>query len=235
MLRRAHVVLTGIVGVPILVWTITGFAFTCFDFDEVRGARDRAPAAEIGGVSVGTNEAIARARQVAGAGARVVQVRTRTLARRAVHLVEIEGHDPVVVDAGDATIVRIDERTAGEIATSAFRGGAPVAETRPVSGDEDLHDPAWRVRLGDARHTDVFVSRTTGDVVAWRNDAWRRFDTLWSIHVFGFVSRDNPAHWPLRLFASLMLAGAASGVLSWSAMLARRTRRRRNRAGAAPC
>jgi hypothetical protein len=107
----------------------------------------------------------------------------------------------------------------------AHRGHPPVASAafvRAAAEAPDLELPVWRVRLDDGRGTDVFVSPTTGAVVAWRNATWRRFDALWSLHVFGFVSRDNPAHWPLRLAAALALFVALTGAWILVATYARR-------------
>src|SRR5437867_1275546 len=42
--RRLHRAATVVVGIQLLIWTATGFAFTCFDFGKVRGAGDRVPA-----------------------------------------------------------------------------------------------------------------------------------------------------------------------------------------------
>ena len=94
-----------------------------------------------------------------------------------------------------------------------------LREARQVT---DLEVPVWRVRLDDGRGTEVFVSPATGKIAAWRNNAWRRFDALWSLHVFGFVDRDNPAHLPLRIAGGLALLVSLSGAWILAAHYARR-------------
>ena len=90
--------------------------------------------------------------------------------------------------------------------------------------ESDLDMPVWRVRLGDGHGTEVFVSPATGAIVAWRNNAWRRFDALWSLHVWGFVSRDNPAHLPLRIAGGLAFFAALTGAWILVVHYARRWR-----------
>jgi hypothetical protein len=65
--------------------------------------------------------------------------------------------------------------------------------------------------LDDAAHTEVFIAQKTGEIVSWRNDTWRSFDRLWSLHVFGFVDRESPRQWPLRIAASFAAIAALSG------------------------
>jgi hypothetical protein len=218
MMRKLHRIATIVVGVPLLVWTATGFAFTWFDFAAVRGEDDRAPAPAVraGEVRVGLADVLGRV----GGSARAVEL--RSVRGRATWIV-----DGKRIDAVDGTVgAALDERQAAAIAQAAHRrqpavgAVALLTEGRQVT---DVEVPVWRVRLDDGHGTDVFVSPATGKVVAWRNDAWRRFDALWSLHVFGFVNRDNPAQLPLRIAGGLALLVSLSG--AWILIL-HYTRRR---------
>src|SRR4029077_14650360 len=73
LMRRLHLIATLLVGVPLVVWTVTGFAFTWFDFAAVRGAGDRVEASPlaVGDVRVSLADAVARA----GGTARTVELR----------------------------------------------------------------------------------------------------------------------------------------------------------------
>ncbi|MCU1278304.1 MAG: hypothetical protein JWM53_1850, partial [bacterium] len=61
-MRRLHRIATLVVGVPLVVWTMTGFAFTWFDFAAVRGADDRVqpPGLAVRDVRVPLADAVAR-------------------------------------------------------------------------------------------------------------------------------------------------------------------------------
>ncbi|MDB4966502.1 MAG: PepSY protein [Myxococcales bacterium] len=219
-MRRVHRIATILVGVPLLVWTATGFAFTWFDFAAVRGERDRveAPPVRADEVKVALADVLARA----GGQARSVEL--RSVGGRATWIV-----DGRRIDAGDGSAgAPLGERAAAQIARDAHRQ-KPAIGSVVLLWDKasvvDLDVPVWRVRLDDDHGSEVFVSPATGKIVAWRNRAWRRFDALWSLHVFGFVNRDNPAQLPLRIAGGLALLTAMSGAWLLLVHYARRTRR----------
>jgi hypothetical protein len=218
-MRKLHRIATVAVGIPLLAWTTTGFLFTWFDFAAVRGEADRvaAPVVRAGDVRVGLADVLERA----GGSARSVEL--RSVGGRATWIV-----DGKRIDATDGVAgAPLGEREAAVIAVAAHRAHPAVGSiallTRPGSVT-DLELPVWRVRLDDGRGTDVFVSPATGAVVAWRNRAWRRFDALWSLHVFGFVNRDNPAQLPLRIAGGLALLASLSGAWLLVVHYARRRR-----------
>ncbi len=233
-LRNGHLWLTVVIGIPILVWSVTGFLFSFTDFDSVHGDADRALPEDASEARGDVAVAIARARSTSP-GARVVQVRTRVLLGRVVHVVELAPpHGPVVVDDEGALRADVSADEAQRIAIAAYRGNVLANGADVVASHADAPNvprPAYRVRLADPHHTDVFVSRSTGEIVAWRNDSWRAFDRLWSLHVLGFVSRSSPAHWPMRVVATLAALAAATGVALLFASLARRIARARSPGG----
>jgi hypothetical protein len=66
------------------------------------------------------------------------------------------------------------------------------------------------------------VDEKNGEVVAYRNDAWVRFDRLFSLHTLAYVSRDNPAHGPMRVLSGLASVAVLSGIGLGLQRLARR-------------
>jgi hypothetical protein len=218
-MRRLHRIATLLVGVPLVVWTVTGFAFTWFDFAAVRGAGDRVEAAPlaVAGVRVSLAEAVARA----GGTAKAVEL--RDVGGRPTWIV-----DGKRVDAEDGRLSgTLDAAAASAIAVAGHKARPKVASAALLTEskqESDLDMPVWRVRLDDGHGTEVFVSPATGAIVAWRNNAWRRFDALWSLHVWGFVSRDNPAHLPLRIAGGFAFLAALTGAWILVAHYARRWR-----------
>jgi uncharacterized iron-regulated membrane protein len=223
-LRRVHRAATLVVGAQLLIWTFTGVAFSWFDFQAVRGAGDRAPAPSLplDEVHLGAPQAVAAARPLRGARA-VTAVELHARAGHPVWTIGFAGADEVVVDARDGAVLpALSDAEAAAIAVAAFARPVGVAETRRVHDPPDLEGDAVRVRLDDPRATEVYVSPSTGAILSWRNRVWRAFDRLWSLHVMGWVSRDNPAHGPMRIAAALAFLAALSGAALWLA-----TRRRR--------
>jgi hypothetical protein len=222
-LRRWHRLATLVVGAQLLIWTGTGFAFTWFDFGRVRGAGDRKPPAvlPLDGVKVSPVEAAARA------GGRVTGLSLQARLGRPVWLVSRDGQDPICIDATSGQpLAAVDEAQAGQIARAAHTRTVSVTSVERLTRPQqvtDLDVPVFRVRLDDGQGTEVFVS-PTGEVVSWRNGTWRWFDRLWSLHVLGYINRDNPAHPALRVVGGLALLVSLTGVGLWISQLRRRRR-----------
>jgi len=222
--RRLHRLATLVVGAQILIWTGTGFAFSWFNFDRVRGAGDRSapPLLHTAEARITVDEAVVRA----GATSSVRGVELRPLLGRPVYAVSVDGKEPILVDAALGTIrapLTADE--ASQVAREEGKDHPAVAEVALVQSERDAPDlpvPVYRVRLADAHATEVFVAPSTGKILAWRNQHWRWFDRLWSLHVLGWVSRDNPAHVGLRVLGGLALLVALSGVAILVTSLGRR-------------
>jgi Na+-transporting NADH:ubiquinone oxidoreductase subunit F len=213
--ERVHRFATMIVGAQLVVWATTGFAFTLFDFRVVRGTDDRAPAMALDLASVRVSPAQAAAIAGASTSGNVDALHLRMLDGRAVY--EVAG---ALVDASDGSLLRIDDARAGRIATSAFRGPSTVVRVERRAEDER---DVFFVHLGDARSTEIGVDATTGEVTSFRNRTYRLFDTLWSLHVLGYVDRHSPANWPLRIVGFFAAVAACSG----AALLFVRLRRKR--------
>lgn len=202
-LRRWHRIAVWIGGAQLLVWIGTGFAFTWFDFAAVRGTNDRAPPPVLDWSKVQM-----RPSEAAGGAAHTVAL--RPLADRVAYVID----DARLVDASDGRPLEVDTVLAQQISRSAHVAHPAVLSVEEATpSDPDVGLPAWRVRLTDAKQTQVFISRRTGEIVGWRNNSWRHFDRLWSLHVLGYVSRDHPAHLAMRIVTGLALAIALTGLV----------------------
>jgi uncharacterized iron-regulated membrane protein len=226
-LRRVHRWAAWIGGAQLVVWAVTGCAFSFFDFAAVRGRGDRAPSASVdfSRVKISPAQAAQLFARIAddhgwavGGGPPGINSKARAvhslgvvaLGDRVAYLVD----DAQLIDAGDGGAFEVDAALAATIARRAHVGDVQAASVESATAsDPDVGLPAWRVRLDDRAHTVVFVAQKTGAIVGWRNDTWRRFDFLWSLHVLGWVDRDQPAHTPMRIVALLALLLVASGVL----------------------
>ncbi len=207
-LRRIHVVATALAGAQLLVWTVTGLAFTLFDFDAMRGADDRAPPAELDVRRVRVSPDRAASAAAGACAAAVRSVGIHPLGDGIVYEIACGEAKTVLIDAETGGISTIDEARAARIATDAFRRAVRVrnVERRSADGDD-----AFVVHLDDPRLTDVSVDAPTGRITAWQNRSFRRFDWLWSAHVLGYIDRKSPANWPLRVLALIAVAVSVSG------------------------
>ncbi len=93
--------------------------------------------------------------------------------------------------------------------------------------------PAYRVALADAAGTAVYVDATTGEVTARRNDRWRTYDFLWSLHIMDYRGREDFNHLLIRGAALLALGTVLSGMVLLALRALAWARPRRKRRGPA--
>lgn len=216
--------------IQLAIWLGTGLFFASFPIERVRGeARGEAtplmPDDATGLLNASTALAIATASGVRS-------VRALELRRAA------EG--PVYVVRGRDERIRIDARTGAlldvtrdeaEVIARLDQGGIPATNAELVEGSAPIDYrerplPAWRVRLADEARTDVWIDARTGDVTARRNDLWRTYDFLWSLHIMDYRARERFHHPLIIVVASLAAFTVVSGVVLWAVRIVRRVRRR---------
>jgi hypothetical protein len=239
LLYAIHKWLSTAAFVQLGIWTVTGFLFaaipqTSLKSSPVDGAH-RAVIAEAPATPV----------------ARALEVAAPTTG--AIDRVELRGTPSGVyylVHGADAT-ARVDARTgelapvtAAEAVAIAQRdqpGAPPLREETLVKGSPPLEYrgecesgdctlPAFRVALGDAAGTVVYVDATTGDVTTRRNDMWRTYDFLWSLHIMDYRGREDFNHWLIRGAATLAVLTVCSGIVLLVVRATRWVRRRLARA-----
>ena len=206
--RRLHWVSIAVIGVQVLIWTVTGFAFTLFDFEDVRGKYEKSDDK----IDLPATFDIPKARTALGSRT-VLEARCKLMAGRPI--VDFRTTDGAVLVEGDRIVSPITEQDAVAVAAGALKKPPSVRNVRRQEvavAEYDMELPAWRVEFDDRKDTTIYVSPTTGEVIARRNRKWRSFDVLWSLHVLGYISRSNPAHWPLRIVGFLSLLVVVSGI-----------------------
>lgn len=114
----------------------------------------------------------------------------------------------------------VDEREARATASRDQPGSPRVKEAVRLEKNPDVEYrgkplPAWRVVLDDGAGTVVYVDAVTGEVTARRNDVWRIYDLLWSLHIMDYRERESFRHPLLATAASLGLLTVLSGVVLW--------------------
>ena len=203
-LRRWHVWLGWVVGLPILLWVVSGLIMVAKPIEEVRGehllseakpmrmALPPVPPA-IGGVRLSSLSLEPRA-----AGPRWVVTLPDGTTRLA---------DP---DSG-ALLPPLSAADAVREVTARYTGRAKVVSaTRTDSAKPpmELRRPiaAWRVAMDDGTH--FYVDAGSGEIGARRTPWWRFYDLMWGLHIMDLETRED-AHNPLTIgFAIAALAMA---------------------------
>lgn len=213
-IARWHVWLGWLVGVPILMWTVTGLFMVARPIEEVRVThlREVRPPAPLllDGL---TPPAITTQ------NTRPIQDIRTTMQR---------GTAVTTVTHVDDTTARFDARTgepmglvteneARRIALNEMRAASPITSVRLFAADEAPADfrkpiPAWRVALADGTY--IYVGQQSAEIEAVRTRWWRTFDVMWGLHIMDLKSREDTSHPVLILFAALSAIGALFGCIA---------------------
>lgn len=222
LLYALHKWISAIAFVQLAVWTVSGFTFTWIKQEAIRSAP--APGANRGVLVDAPAVSVERAMQAAASEAGAIE-RVELRATPDGSFYVVTGADATVrVDAKSGELAPLGSREAEAIAERDQPGHPPVRESSLVtqappieyrdcdeSGDCPL--PAYRVALGDAARTVVYVDAKTGDVTARRNDEWRTYDFFWSLHIMDYRAREDFNHWLIRGAALLAMATVLTGTI----------------------
>jgi uncharacterized membrane protein YkoI len=227
-----------VVGLQLFVWSVSGFIFSMLNIDDVHGDLDRTklpPASlAIADVVMTPAQAIdALVKDGVDAG-EIASVDLRQRIEVPVYVVRFTKKAArMVVDARTGLIVPfISEKVAQTIALDDFKHDAEVAsvellEGKPPGEFRGGPMPVYRVILDHEKHTHIYISPTTGDILKRRNEKWRWFDFFWMLHIMDYEERDNINHWLLIGASALAIVTSATGLALWWYRIPWRKRRGR--------
>jgi hypothetical protein len=218
-LRRWHIRLGWIVGLPLLGWTASGLVMVARPIETVRGEGliAQAPALPAGLSPVAPAlgpRPLASLRlenradgprwlvKYADGGTRLADARTGRLL-------------PPLAAADAARIV--EGRYTGKARVAAV--GRTSAEAPPLELRRKV--AAWRVTMSDG--TRFYLDSATGEILARRTRWWRFYDLMWGVHIMDLKTRED-AHNPLLIGLGIV---ALATILLALGMLPMTPRRRR--------
>lgn len=222
-LRRIHLWLGWLVGVPLLFWTASGLFMVARPIEEVRGTALRVPAPPLAAAGA------ARLPDLAGRPAKSLAVEMQQ--GRAVWIASFaDGGAARASLATGAWLPPVNEAEARAIADAAYAPASPIASATRTRADKPPIDlrrarPAWGVAFADGAR--VYVDADTGAVLALRTDQWRWFDWMWGLHIMDLETREDTHHPLLIGFAAVAFVATLLGLV----LLPLASRRRRRSQG----
>ena len=193
LLRKLHRWVALVVGVQVLLWTLSGTVFAWLDHGAVTGD----------GLALATVPVPALAADVAVVEpARLSQMLgTRTLGALSLRFVDgqwvyrIAASDGVHLRrARDGARLDIDESMARRLAATHYRGGGRLESVRRhANATLETRDAGstWEAAYRDATGTRLYFSAEDATLVAVRTDAWWLKDVFWMLHTMDYRGRDD--------------------------------------------
>jgi len=223
-LRRWHVWLGWIVGLPILLWVVTGLAMVAKPIEEVRG---EALLSDPRPMRMATPPAVPRVDGVA--------IKGLALERRATGIRWVvtlpDGTTRLADPANGALLPPLSAADAVREVTARYTGNAKVqsaTRTDPKMPPIELRRPiaAWQVAMDDGTH--FYVDAGSGAIVARRTGWWRFYDLMWGVHIMDLKTRED-AHNSLTIgFAIAALAMCVLALVLLPMTIRRRRRKQRS-------
>jgi uncharacterized iron-regulated membrane protein len=87
-----------------------------------------------------------------------------------------------------------------------------IESAEPTSEFRGRALPLWQLIDTEQPSVKVYLDAYSGSVSAIRNDAWRIWDFLWSLHIMDYSTRDEIGTVLLKIFSVLTLFTAVLGI-----------------------
>jgi hypothetical protein len=228
--RRTHKWLALVLGVPALVWTVSGLYMTAVDIDVIHGDHFiRASQPQAIGISELADPTAAAAAVPGATG-----VKLHWLIDRPVYIVASEAGSTLVDARSGARLQKPSEAQIRDLANHWFTGDEPLTRVSLITdipGEiRGRKPPLWRADFDGWNKPTLYLSPETGELVSRRHELWRIFDFFWMLHILDFETRDNVNNRLLLVLSWATLAMGLSG--AWLLLYSFRRNRRRKGADA---
>lgn len=200
-LRRIHIWLGWLVGVPLLIWTASGLFMASQPIETVRGEH-----------LVGEAPALSLATPPVPPQIGPRPVKSLTLEQQpggAIWLIRYaDGGGRRAYPATGILLPPLDAAGAAAIVRSRYTGHSTIAAVDKTSADKpplDLRRKTESFRVTFRDGTRFYVDAATGEILARRTSLWRVYDFMWGLHIMDLQTREDINNWWLIGFAALSL------------------------------
>ena len=221
-LRRYHIWLGWLIGVPMLFWSVSGVLMVIKPIEEVRGAALLSDAPPVRTATPPVAPAID-----------VRPLSKLTLEQRATGprwvLAFADGASRLADPATGRLLPAMSAADAARELGARYTGTARIASVTqidPANPPLDLRRPldSWKVAMSDG--TFFYVDRWTGEIAARRTAWWRFYDFMWGLHIMDLETRED-AHNPWLIGFGIVAALTTIMALILLPMSSRRKKKRK--------
>ncbi len=212
LVQRIHLWSGLILGVQVLLWMASGVVMSWFPIELVRGETSAfsAPDTPLDAQTYASPGGIIA--QAEGP----VSLELRRFLGRPVYLTRGPGAAGLYDASTGEKLTPLKEDMARRVAAQDYVGDGEIVRAAMMTYPPKEYRgerPVWRIDYNDRFHTRLYISPTTGEVRARRNDIWRLYDFFWMLHIMDYKEREDFNN-PLLIAASAAgLVFAMSGII----------------------
>jgi uncharacterized iron-regulated membrane protein len=213
--QKIHKWLGLLVGIQLVIWTISGFYMVVIDIDIIHGDHLVQPPAELSAESV--RGFSTKLPQLTKTYPQAQALSLESLAGRAVVKVKTSSGTLLLDALNGETIAPIDSSKINQLANTYYAGtgviqNATLIESNPPREIGARPLPIWRIDFDDIWGTTLYISPTTGALATRRHNLWRVFDFVWMLHIMDYDEREDINNTLLRIVSILSLLLVLSGI-----------------------
>ncbi len=208
-LRRWHIWLGWLIGVPMLLWTLSGVIMVIRPIEEVRGTallREPAPIV-LPAAPVAPN--------LDGLKVAKVAIEPRTAGPRWI-ITTADGKSRQADPATGSLLPLLGAADAAREVEARYTGKATIVSIRRVDSANPPLElrrvmDGWMVAMSDGTH--FFIDSGSGDIVARRTRFWRFYDVMWGLHIMDLQTREDTHHPWIVVFGALALVSTLMAIV----------------------
>lgn len=217
LVRKWHKWFSLVVGLQLLLWTLSGFVMSFLPMEDVRSEKRILPNPH--SVLKDTDRYLSPSEAFTRANIAVKELtslRIKNILDQPFYEVKLSSAQSYLINALDGRrIDTIDASLAAKIARSRYRGNALIQKSELLVNEIIEYRgeyPVWRLTFGDEEGTRFYVSATTGDLKAVTNTVWSIYDFFWMLHIMDYSERENTNTWWLVLSSFLAVISSLTGI-----------------------
>lgn len=212
LIPRLHNILGLVVGGQVLLWIVSGFFFTLFPIEQVRGEHLRAD--QNAAITLPEGGAAALERLIEPS---VTAVRLKPFVGGAAYETDTAGGKALFDAATGARLSPLDESLARKVATAGWAGQGELTaliltDPAPREAGRGHGRAMWQASFSGEDAATFWIDPQTGEIAAVRTGLWRTFDLLWGLHIMDWSSRETFTTWWMKLAAFLSLMLTLAGI-----------------------
>ncbi|MEO1029543.1 MAG: hypothetical protein AAFX02_10865 [Pseudomonadota bacterium] len=210
---RIHRYLALAVGVQVIFWIVSGFYFTLFPIEEIRGShlRNNLPSRlDIRKVDIVPVDELTR--RIGG----LKSVQLKPFLDGPIYEVEAAGGTTIYDAVTGESMSPISEDLATRLANAYWRGQGALRLIRFMeepNQESGAEGPVWRAEFKGKDTASLYINADDGSFRSIRTTKWRIFDVLWGLHIMDWWNRSTFTSWWMKLFAGVSIFMAISGLI----------------------
>nr|WP_315457970.1 PepSY domain-containing protein [uncultured Sphingorhabdus sp.] len=216
--RRTHKWLALVVGVQALLWTLTGLYMVVVHIDIIHGDHlVRAPKVEPFDLA-----GLAPPARIIAMAPGASEIRLQRFFDQPVWRVETAEGSRLFDARSGGPLSTLTESQVRDQARRIYAGSGDIVSVRLLTiAPQEMQTrkpPYWQVEFEGWNRPTLYLSPTTGELIARRHALWRVFDFAWMLHIMDYDERSDVNNPLLRVATWSVFAMALTGawLLIWS-------------------